>query len=404
MPYVAGLDWASMEHALCVIDSAGREQGRFKIPHTASGLAELERILGGLGAPAELPVAIERPSGLVVEFLLEKGHPVVAIHPNVVKAARPRYGAALAKSDAGDAYLLADLLRTDGHRFPPLRPPSDATKALRLLVRARDDLVSTRVDLSNRLRALLESSWPGALAVFDDIVCPSALAFYARYPTPKKAETLTARRLDQFLRRHFCGGCPPASELLDRIRSAPIAPTGNLEGEASGGAVLALVAILQQTVAEVRRLEHAVEAALATHPDGPIVTSFPAAGKMNAAQILAELGDERARFPSDDQLAAEAGAAPVTRASGKHRAVVFRVACNKRLRQAVMTFAHNSRLRNAWAAAVYKKARGRGCRHSHAIRILARAWIRVLWRCWQNRRPYDPALHRAAAALPAATP
>ena len=131
--------------------------------------------------------------------------------------------------------------------------------------------------------------------------------------------------------------------------------------------------------------------------------SFPRAGRVCAAQILAELGDVRARFPSEAQLAAEAGVCPVTHASGKSRAVTFRFACNHRLRQAITCFADNSRHASAWAAEVYRRARARGCDHAHAIRILARAWVRVLWRAWTDRRSYDPTAHRAAQLL-AATP
>jgi transposase len=132
---------------------------------------------------ATIPIAIERPSGLIVEALIQAGHPVVPIHPNVVKACRPRYRAAGGKSDPGDAYLLADVLRTDGHRFRRLTPCSDAVKALRALVRTRDDLVADRVALANRLRSLLEGFWPGAAVIFADIASPIALAFLQRYPT-----------------------------------------------------------------------------------------------------------------------------------------------------------------------------------------------------------------------------
>ena len=127
--------------------------------------------------------------------------------------------------------------------------------------------------------------------------------------------------------------------------------------------------------------------------------SFPRAGRICAAQILAELGDVRERFPTDDQLAAEAGVCPVTHASGKSRGVVFRWACNHRLRAAVTCFADNSRHASPWAADIYRRARARGCDHPHAIRILARAWIRVLWRAWNDRTPYDPTRHTAAKLI-----
>lgn len=399
MTRFAGIDWASAEHAVCVIDEHAKVLHRAMVAHTREGLADLIRALRRFGQPADLPIAIERPSGLLVDTLVDAGFRVVPIHPNAVKASRPRYAAAQSKTDLGDAFMLADLLRTDGHRFQPLRPHSDGTRALRALVRTRDDLVVERSSLANQLRALLERFWPGAAVIFADVDSPIALAFLSRYPTPQSAERLGEKRLASFLARHAYCGRRPAAELLERLRRAPSGLTGDAEAAASGELVLAMVAVLEPLVAQIHRLTAAVEHALETHPDGAIVASFPRAGRVNAAQILAELGDDRSRFASEEHLAAEAGVAPVTRASGRSRAVGFRWACNKRLRQAVVCFADNSRHASAWAAGVYQRARARGCDHPHATRILARAWLRVLWRCWTTRQPYDPARHTAAAAL-----
>jgi transposase len=402
MNFSVGLDWATQEHAVCVIDGTGRVRWKESVEHSAKGLAELRRQLARFGPPASLPVAIERPSGLVVDTLMDAGHPVVPIHPNALKASRPRYSAAGSKSDPGDAFILADLLRTDGHRFRPLQPVSDDTRALRALVRGRDDLVAERVALANQLRALLDRFWPGAAAIFADVDSPIALAFLSRYPTPHSAERLGEKRLARFLVQHAYCGRRPAAELLARLRAAPIARPGELEAEASGEIVRALVAVLLPLVTQIQQLSAAIAAALPQHPDGPLLQSFPRSGSVNAAQILAELGNDRRRFATDEQLAAEGGVAPVTRESGKHRGVAFRWACNKRLRQALTSFADNSRHASPWAAAIYAAARQRGCHHPHAIRILARAWVRVLWRCWQDRRPYDVTLHHAAQRVAAA--
>jgi transposase len=171
---------------------------------------------------------------------------------------------------------------------------------------------------------------------------------------------------------------------------------------AKGTAVCALVTLAQALHAQEAMLTAAVAHALAAHPDGALLQSFPRAGTINAAQILAELGDDRARFVSAAHLAAEGGVAPVTRASGKHRSVSKRWACNERLRQALVTFAHNSRLACAWAADVYRRARARGCANAHATRIVAQAWLRILFRCWQSHTPYTAALHGGACRLAAA--
>jgi len=394
--YFAGLDWASQTHALCVVDERGGVVERFEIEHAAAGLAELQRRLRRLGSP---PVAIERPSGLLVDTLVEAGFTVVPIHPNAVKASRPRYRSHGGKSDASDAYVLADLLRTDGHRFKALTPQGDEILALRALVRGRDDLVATRVQLANQLRSLLESFWPGAAAVFADIDSPIELAFIDRYPTPESASRLGPKRMAAFCAQHAYCGRRSAEELLARLHEAPVAVCAELQMEAKGELARCLARTLARLVEQLRLLSSRIEHHVASLDDGQIMMSFPRAGRICAAQILAELGSVRERFTTDAQLAAEAGVAPVTYASGKSKSVTFRWACNHRLRAAITCLADNSRHANAWAASVYSNAKARGCDHPHAVRILARAWLRVIWRAWTDRKTYDPTQHRAAQLL-----
>lgn len=402
MRLFAGLDWGGSGHAVCVVGEDGTVAAHFEVSHDGEGLRSLRVQLAKLAPSSEIPIAIERPTGLLVDSLVAAGHPVVPIHPNVVKACRPRYRAVGAKSDLGDSYLLADVLRTDGHRFRPLMPQSDAIKALRAFVRTRDDLVAERVSLANQLRALLESFWPGAASIFADIDSPIALAFIQRYPTPKTAAALGVKRLASFLAQHQYCGRKPASELLERLRAAPVGLARGAEANAKGELVRALARVLEALVAELMKLTSRIQHEVEQLPDGKIVMSFPRAGRVNAAQILAELGDVRERFQTEEQLAAEAGVCPVTFESGKSRGVAFRWACNHRLRQAIATWADNSRHSSPWAKHVYAAARARGCDHPHAIRILARAWVRVLWRAWTNRAPYDPAKHGGIKRLPIA--
>jgi len=399
MSFFVGLDWGGQSHAVCVLDAAGAVVDRFQIAHDRDGLAALASRLRKRGPADQIPIAIERPSGLLIDTLVEVGFAVTPIHPNVVKACRPRYRAVAAKSDPGDAYILADILRTDGHRLSSLQPQSDAVKALRALVRGRDDLVAAKVALANQLCALLDSFWPGAAALFADIASPIALAFLDRYPTPQSAHRLGEKRMAAFLAQHqYCGRRTP-KDVLVRLRAAAIGCAGEAEAEAKGELVRALARMLESLLAHIAKLTSRIEHDVAELPEGRIVMSFPRAGKICAAQIAAELGDVRARFQSEDQLAAEAGVAPVTYQSGKSRGVGWRWACNKRLRAAVACFADNSRHASPWAADVYKRAKARGCNHAHAVRILARAWIRILWRAWVDGALYDPAKHPAAHAL-----
>jgi transposase len=397
--FFTGIDWASAEHAVCVLDAAGKITAQLTVKHSAEGIASLVRRLARYGVPADLPVAIERPSGRLVDLLLEAGHPVVPVSPNAIKTWREGEVLSGAKSDAGDAAVIAEYLRLRYHRLAPAAPYSDETRALRTAVRTRDDLVQMRVAATNQLAALLDAHWPGAKAVFADVESPVSLEFLTRYPTPAAARHLGEKRMAAFLVKHGYSGRRPAAQLLARLRQAPAGSAGEALTEALRDAVLAVAAVLRALNSAVKDLDRSVAAHLGEHPDGEIFTSLPRSGQINAAQMLAEWGDCRQAYAGPDSVAALAGASPVTRQSGKHRSVSFRWACNKRFRKAMTTFADNSRHASPWAAQVYADARAAGKDHPHAIRILARAWIRVIWPCWINGVPYDPARHGAAAAL-----
>lgn len=392
MERTAGIDLASEEHRLVVVDGDGRRREERRYRHTEDGIETLVRRLGELGVER---VAIERPNGLVVDRLLEAGVAVVPVHPNQLAAARDRYRSGGGKSDGFDAYVLAELARTDMHRLRPLEPDSDETRALRSLTRAREALIEQRVALANQLRAQLEAFWPGAARVFSEVDSPIALAFLERYPSPQDARALGEKRLAGFLaRRGYCGR-KSATELLDRLRAAPRGRVGDLEDEARRQVVLALVAALRPLVEQVKLLTSEIRGLLAEHPDGEIFRSLFRDPKsvVTAAELLAEIGDRRERHPASASLEAIAGQSPVAVESGKKKVACFRWACNKTLRDAVSVLADSSRKHNPWARDVYERARARGHDHPHAIRILGRAWLRVIWRMWQDGTPYDPARH-----------
>lgn len=399
----AGIDWAKDYHALCVVEQTGRVLLERRFSHEEGAIAKLCRVLVEMGVSS---VAIERPEGVLVERLLDCGLVVLAIHPNQLKAARPRFRAsgARAKSDSFDAFCLAELARTDWHRFRALVPDSDETKALRALTRSREELVGTRVALANRLRAELEAFWPGAAIVFAQIDSAISLAFLARYPSPKEASKLGEKRLAGFLsRNHYCGR-KDAGELLGRLRKAPKGRAGEAETRARREAVLALVATLKALVERIKRLEERIALAVRAHPDGELFLSLFLGHNttLTAACLVAQIGDRRERYPTNEALAAAAGMSPVAVESGKRKVAGFRRACDKRLRKAVATLAESTRQHNRWAKDIYRRARERGCDHAHAIRILGRAWVRVIWRMWRDGVSYDPARHGGLRRLQSA--
>lgn len=405
---VAGIDWASTEHVICVLGTTGTETGqtiaRFTVTHTRAGL---QKLLTHLRELQVVRVGIERPDGPVVAALLAAAGPhgacpgmrITVIPPRQVKNLRSRYPGS-GKDDRGDAFVLADAIRTDGHRFPDRVPDltidTPATAALKALTRARKDLVETRVGLVNQLRHTLELAFPAAVGLFFDLHSPIARAFLREHPAAADAATGAGRdehAMAAWLAAHGYCGRTTAPEFLRRLRDAAPGLSGQ-EALARRHVTLALLAAVDAVEAQIADLNRQIKQALLLHPDAGIFTSLPRAGTgVRAATLLAELGDARGRYPTWEALAAAAGASPVTFASGKHVGVGFRYNANTKLRAALMDFADDSRHASPWAADIYTRARARGHRHPHAVRVLARAWTQVIWTCWQNHNAYDPARH-----------
>ena len=390
-----GWDWASETHDITVMSGDGQVVvDRWALTHDAAGIVAAIEPLARLGPPEDLPVAIETTSGLVVDRLLSAGHPVVPIHPNAFNAARPRWGASRAKSDPGDSWKLADYLRTDGHRLRRLKPLDPATAEIRALDRMRDDHVEAKVVATNQLNALLGRHWPGATSIFGRMDSEIALAFLDDYPTPASTARLGEARLRMFCRRHsYCGRRHPA-QLLERLRSAP-EPIETISPEVLTELVRAQARLLRSLLRTIADLDRALGAALLEHTKAHLLAPMPRIGEINLAQIIGEVGPILDRATNVQHACAEVGATPVTSESGKGRAVNFRWAVNTRARKALATFADNSRHASPWANTLYAHARARGKRHPHAIRILMRAWMRVIWACWHTNTAYDPARHGA---------
>jgi transposase len=400
-----GWDWGSTAHGVCLIDDQGAVIKRWMVQHTEDQLmkvfGDLAELVEG-GDVAQVPVAIERGEGLVVGLIAGAGHPVWMVEPAAFKAARPRWGSAGAKSDLGDAFMLADYARTDGHRLRRVEPVEQATRELAALVRARTALVEARTAASNQLWAVLAEHWPGAGLVFQKLTSQVALAFLSDYPTPQAAAMLGEGRMRQFCRRHSYRGGKSPEELVSRLRAAP-ASANPIAPRILESIVHASIAQIRLLNTEITRLERDFTSALAAHPKTPLLQTLPRAATVSLAALIAEIGPLLERCDNPEQVAAMCGAAPVTRASGKSRTVGFRYTANKPARVAITGFADNSRHSSAWANDCYRRARERGARHPHAVRILARGWIRVIWACWTTDTIYDPSRHRGEQLLAAAT-
>lgn len=399
-PAFAGIDWSWQHHAVCIVDVDGARLEEATVAHSKSGLTAVSTLLR---RQAVRRVGIERGDGPVVEHLIRDGFEVVVISPRQVRSLRSRYGAAGNKDDRFDAFVLADALRTDAGRWLVVHPDADETIALRMMVRARQDLVTHRIAAHNQLLAVLQHNFPGAVGLFSQLDIPISLAFLRRFPSEQKAHWLiqggAATRMRHWLTANgYCGRHTP-ERLVEHLSAAVQGRTSGPAAQAGELLVLTLVDLLTTIREEQSALETRIKEALLAHPDGPIFQSLPRAGSIRAATLLAEVGDCRARYPDPESLAAAAGVAPSTRQSGKFSHVAFRRGCNTNLRAALIDWAQDTPRANAWAADTYQRARDRGCRHPHAARILAQAWTRILWRCWTDHTTYDPTQHGRLADL-----
>ena len=288
MSYV-GWDWASRAHDVTVLDDAGAVLDRWAFPHTEAGWQMALGRLRGHGEPGDLPVIIEKTSGLIVDRMLAAGHPVVPVHPNSFYAARPRWGASGAKSDPGDSYKLADYLRTDGHRLRRIDPADAGLRELQALVRLREDQVRARTAAVNQLWAMLGNYWPGPRNLFHSLASQIALAFLTAYPTPQSAARLGEARMAAFLRRNsYRGGKSPAL-LLARLRAEPQAPLA-LPATTLAAMVSAHVQQLRTLQAAITGIEHLIADRVAAHPRARLLRHLPGVGTINLAQLLAEVG------------------------------------------------------------------------------------------------------------------
>jgi transposase len=335
-PPTAGVDWASEDHAVAVVDADGEQLDRFTVTHSVKGLRGMVRRLTRAGVTR---VGIERPDGPVVDALVQAGFTVFVIAPNQIKHLRGRYGSAGNKDDRFDAFVLADTVRTDQARLHRLTLDTPATVSLRMSCRARKDLIAARIALANQLRAHLQITLPGAIGLFRDIDSRISLAFLTRFPSQDKANWLSPVRLSTWLRSVGYNNAKTSTQLHARLTAAPAGTSGS-EASARAGITLALVAALKTIIEQIRALDVQIAEQLAAHPDAAIFTSLPRSGTVRAARLLAEIGDARGRFPtprSPDLFSrSRALHPPVRQSQGRHVPVGRRqtaARCRHRLRR-----------------------------------------------------------------------
>lgn len=389
--HFGGLDWAQSEHQLVVVDRSGAILLSFRFVDDAEGWAGLREKIAVF---PKLAVAIETNCGPAVERLLDLGLAVYPMNPKAAERYRDRKAPAGAKDDALDAWSFADALRTDGHGWRVLLPQDPLTTELRLLCRDEIKLIEQRTAMICQLRAALHEYYPAALQAFDDWTSEGSWRFILQFPTPEALVKAGKRRWERFLHSHRLYRRETAQKRLEVFASAAHFANPN-PAVTKAKNLLATTLAKQLCLLETQLNEYRdrIVDLFKDHPDGGCFGSLPGAGEKIAPRLLCEFGSNREVFVTAESLQCYAGTSPVTKQSGKSRFVFVRRACNKTLRATVHLWANLSRDGCAWAEAYYQKKKADGMSHAAALRCLGHRWIKIAWKMWQTRTPYNEALH-----------
>lgn len=386
-----GVDWAEAHHDVHVADEDGRRLAKARLPEGVGGIARFHELVGAHAEdPAEVMIGIETDRGLFVTALVAAGYQLYAVNPMSTSRYRDRHSTSGAKSDAGDAQVLSDMVRTDRHNHRLVAGDSQGVEAVKVLARAHQTMVWSRGRQTNLLRSTLREFYPAALVAFDDLASGDALEVLRVAPTPTLGAGLSRSKIAAALRR---GGRQRrveerAVEVQAALRSEQLqAPA--VVATAMGASVAASVAVIAEMSAQVARLAEELSSGFELHPDAEVVRSLPGLGTILGARVLGEFGDEPNRYATAKCRKNYAGTSPITRASGTKKTVLARHVRNRRLADAIYLWAFASLTASAGARAFYDARRAGGDGHHQALRALGNRLVGILHGCLANHTTYD---------------
>src|SRR5215831_11078324 len=392
-----GIDWADQKHAWCLqaADSTQRQSGELehKVEIVEAWAAQLCQRFGG----KPIAVAVEQRKGALLYMLAkyECLH-LFPVPPKMAASLREAFYPSGAKDDPRDADLLLDLLLQHRDKLRRLSPDSEATRRVQNLVEERRKLVDEKTAQINRLTSYLKMYFPQMLDWFEDLDTELVYGLLARWPTLEELQKTSVEELRTFFHRHHCRNRDLIERRIRGIGQAKPAIQDRPVIEAKVAVVKVLVQLIHSLREAIVELDGKIAEASAAHPDFFIFASLPGAGEVMAPRLLAALGSQRERFGSANEVQKYSGIAPVTETSGKKKWVHSRWACPKFLRQSFHEWAGHSIAKSKWARAYYQQQRARGQDHHAAVRALAFKWIRIIFRCWQDRVVYDENKYLAA--------
>jgi transposase len=385
-----GIDWADKKHDLCLLDTATGKKTRLVIQHTPAAIAEYFTSLRVRYAGQQIAVGLEQSRGPLLFALLQYDFLVLfPINPTTLAKYREAFSPSRAKDDPTDAEYVAELLLQHGDRLKAWHPDDDETRTLRYLVEHRRRLIADRTRISNRLTSLLKCYFPQVLDWFPDIRTELVCDFLRRWPSLSELRGVRQTTLLKFFRSHHSVRRDSLEKRLSAIKQAVPLTTDRAIINSSVLMTKALAAQMQTTIAAIREFDNEIEKLCAAHPDFPLFQSLPGAGEVYASRLLAVMGTDRERWATADELACLSGIAPVMERSGKSVWIRWRYFCPKFMRQSFHEYAGESVKHSFWARAYYEQQIARGKTRQAAVRALAYKWIRIIWKCWQTRTPYN---------------
>lgn len=396
--FFIGIDWADTKFDICIIDSIGNVLAEFVIKKNVEGfIMLLEKLREYSQSVSDFKILIETPHSLIVDFLHHHGYPIWHINPNTLKSCRERYRTSKAKSDKFDAFVLADVMRTD-HMAPiPFTLGSELSREIAILTSDLRGFIREKTALSNKLIATIKEYYLVFNELFSNIICKSALQFLIAYPTYEEAKALSEKQFINFFKKQDYRRTDRLKEAYKKLKETQISIEPVIIRTKSKKAV-AIATQLLFLLKQIKEYENDIESLLDDHPDKEIFSSIPGAGKRLAPELIAHFGDNRDRFNSYVEIQRLAGSAPVTKQSGNYRGVTFRFACNKKFRKTLQILALCSLTKCLWARKYYDKQIAKGKTHHHALRCLANKWVKIIFKMWKEHQKYDDNRHLADIA------
>ena len=393
MRLYVGDDWAEDHHDVEVMNEAGKVLVKKRLPEGAAGMSQLHDLIGRHvpedAGDAEVVIGIETDRGPWVAALIAAGYTVYPANPLLASRYRERHAVSGAKSDGGDAHMLADMVRTDSHQLRPAAGDSPEAEGIKVVARTHKTMIWDRTRTVQRLRHQLREYFPAALEAFGDLDAPDVLELLAKAPDPARAAKLTRAQVAATLKRARRHHVPARTDaILAALRGEHLGQPAALTA-AYAATVRSLVAVLVTLNEQVRLLEAQVKEHFRRHPDAEIYQSQPGMAAVLGARVLAEFGDDPYRYESAKARKNYAGTSPITRASGKKKVVAARFVRNNRLIDALMAWAFTSMLASPGARAFYDEQRAKGLEHNDALRRLANRLVGILHGCLKSRTLYD---------------